>query len=141
MDWKDFITWLLVIAGWFFIHMATLRREERKESHDTARKIVDEIRIVEEKAVEFQTSINFSDENYDMLVWKLNRITTALYRPPLKFLNISTNKIISFRQQLTANTDKSSFKTQSHNDEVIINIHEAADDLISEIEVHKYIFF
>ncbi|MBV6447256.1 hypothetical protein [Nitrosomonas sp.] len=86
-------------------------------------------------------SFSIDDENYDILVWRLNRITTALYRPPLKFLNIPTKKIISFRQKLTANTDKSSFKTQSHNDEIIINIHEAADDLVTEIEIHKYIYF
>lgn len=121
--------------------MTTMHREERKENREAVTKIINEIRIVEDKAVEFQASNNFSDENYDILVWRLNRITTSLYRPPLKFLNISTNKIISFRQKLTANTDKSSFKTQSHNDEIIINIHEAADNLITEIEIHKYIYF
>lgn len=141
MDWKDIITWLLVIIGWFVVHTATVRREDLKEKRDTTLRIIQEIREVEDIAIEFQTSSEFLEENYDILVWKIHRITSALHRPPLKFLKISTNIIISFRQNLTSNTDKSSFITQSHTSENIRNIHEAADNLTNEIETQKYIYF
>ncbi|MDP1559250.1 MAG: hypothetical protein Q8K59_08835 [Nitrosomonas sp.] len=141
MDWKDIITWLLVIVGWFIVHIVTMSRERLKENRDAALRIVEEIRRVEEISVEFQTSTEFSDEKYDLLVWRISRIAMAIYRPPLKHLQISTDIVIKFRQNLTMNTDKSKFVTQSHNEEIIKNIHEATDNLISEIEVQKYIYF
>lgn len=141
MDWKDIITWLLIITGWYTVHKATMSRERLKENRDATLRTIEEVRRVEEVSVEFQTSLVFSDENYDLLVWRIRRITMSLYRPPLKHLQISTDIVIKFRQSLTKNTDKSTFTTQLHDAEVINNIHEAADDLINEIEVQKYIYF
>lgn len=141
MEWKDIITWILVILGWFFVHKATMSREEWKEKRESINSIIKEIKEVEELCINFQTSIKFSNQAQDTLIWKVNRIIKALYRPPLKYLHIPTEIIIRFRQRLTYNTDKSTFSTQAHDGEIISSIHEVIDDLIDEIDAGKNIYF
>ncbi len=141
MNWGDLITWILVIVGWLFVHGATISREKNKEDREASRKIIEEIKIVEKLSIDFQTSQNFSHQNMDMLLWRVSRIIRALQRPPLKFLHIPTDILVSFRQNLTRNTDKSKFHTQLHDGEIILKIHESTDDLIEEIEANSNILF
>ncbi len=141
MEFKEFFTWMLVVLGWFVIHAATINREVRKENREATTKFVEELRKVEDLAVSFQTSETFSENDYHVLIWKIQRITSALHRPPFRFLKISTGVIIDFRRGLTANTDKSSFLTCSYSDDIIINIHDVSDRLVLEIEIQRYIYF
>lgn len=141
MDLNSFITWLLIILGWLFVHIATLQRERRKERRDTAFKIIEEIREIEAKAIKFQSSSEFNSQDFDSLIWRINRIINKLQRPPLKYLHVHVNMMMRFRQNLTQNTDFSTFVMQTHDGNIIRCIHEVSDELIDEIEAGIDIYF
>lgn len=141
MSQHDFITWLLIIVGWLVVHFTTLKRERRKENREAALKIVEEIKILEGMAVRFHSSEKFVHQDCDSLIWQINRIIRKLQRPPLKYLHIRIELMTRFRQNLTQNTDISTFSTQAHDGEVILNIHEITDELIDEIEAGRDIYF
>jgi len=47
------VSWLLIIGGWLFVHRATLSRERRKEKREEINNTIQEIRAIENIAIDF----------------------------------------------------------------------------------------
>lgn len=137
-QFSDAATWVLVIAGWYVIHRATLSRERRKESRDAVSKSIDQIRSIEDLAIKFHTSENFNTESYESLIWQINRTIRSLQRPPLKELDLSKSLLSRFRREITLNNaDASTFEQQDRGSIIVKDIRTTTDRLLDAIEAAR----
>ena len=133
--WPTVVTWLLVILGWFAVHLATLKRERRKERREVAQNAIDELREVGMKALTFHTAAAFDGVVADELIYQTNRVIRFLQRSPLSALDLPLGRMVRLRKAITlTNADKSSFRTQAPGSQVLLDIRAAVDDMVEVIE-------
>ena len=138
IGWANAVTWGMVLVGWISVHRATLSRERRKEKREAVTRIIEEIKAVEDLAIRFHTSEKFDSQISDALIWRVNRVTRTLQRPPLQILDIPLGLMVRFRKGLTLlNTDASTFVTQTYHGEIIKGVRAIADELLETIEAAR----
>lgn len=136
--WQSLTTWVLVLLGWYAVHLATLSRERRKERRDAAKAMIDSLASLAIKAREFHTAAKFDEFAADDLTYKTDKTIRALQRPPLEGLDISVSKLVRLRKAITLkNADASSFATQPSPSAMLQDIRAAVDDLIDAIELAR----
>lgn len=132
---SDFVTWVLVCAGWYFVHKTTLTRERRKEKREIAIKFCKDILDLQSTAIDFHTAKAFDPRKSADIGHQIEQIIHRLQKAPLRELNIPRFCYIALREKITlTNIDLSDFKSQKHDSEIILDIRTAADDLIIAIE-------
>lgn len=135
---KDAVTWLLVIAGWWLVHQATLARERRKENRDAINKVIEDLRRIEQVAVGFHQAIEFNGTRARELRIDLERALRRINKPPCKRLEIPTRARARARQAVTReNMDRSSFVRQDSESHLLLELTDAFDGLINEIETAR----
>jgi hypothetical protein len=136
--WPNVVTWGMVVVGWLLVHLATLNRDRRKERRDVAKAVVEEITDLEKSAREFHVSETFDGHKAQILRCETERVIRKIQRMPLSLLDIPLSRLVRLRKAITLkNTDRSDFKTQSDDSEILADIRMAVDDLLEIIEVHK----
>ncbi|MFZ2884630.1 hypothetical protein [Nitrosomonas europaea] len=145
------VSWLLIIGGWLFVHRATLSRERRKEKREEINNTIQEIRAIENIAIDFHNSKIFDEKAASSLTLRINRLNRKLQAPPtFNELKIPTQLMIEFRKTITLeHFDKSNFPSMVQrimkgnpypaiSIEILIrNINSATDDLVDCIEAEK----
>lgn len=151
---KLLISWTLIIGGWFVVHIATLRRERRKEKREAINIVLKEIRDIENTAIEFHNSKDFNKKVADDLTLKIRRLAQKLQIPPLSDLGVPLGLMVEFRKTITLkHFDKSDFPSKIQRimkgdpypatsiDALIEDINFATDELIDFIEAAKNTMF
>lgn len=138
INWADVVTWLIVFAGWGFVHKTALSRERRKEKRETLSSLILEIRNIEKLAMEFHAGEKFNSYISESIIWKISRTIKSLQRAPFNDLKIPDTLMIQLRKDLTlSNMDASTFSPQDYHGEIIRNIRTTVDDLIDSIEAER----
>lgn len=133
--WSGTITWVLVFAGWVFVHQATLSRERRREKRESALSICACIRELEAAAIDFHTADHFDGRKATDLRQQIARIILQLQSRPLSELRIPLHRMTNLRQRLTRhNADPSDFVSQAADSEIVYEIRNAVTDLIASID-------
>ena len=136
--WQLLVTWVLVLGGWYVIHLATLSRERRKERRDAAKLATDALSNLAVEAREFHSASTFDPDKLDLLIYKTQRIIRSLQRMPLRDLDLSILKMVRLRKSISlTNTDSSSFATQNTLSPFLLEIRAATDELIDAIEERR----
>lgn len=136
--WPSVITWGLVLAGWFAVHLATLARERRKERREVVKVAIDALRQLELEALQFHSAPKFDSVTANNLIYKTGRIIRSLQRPPLNALDIPLSRMVKVRKAVTLNNaDPSSFQPQQVNSQLLTDLRAAIDDLADAIEAAR----
>lgn len=131
----EWVTWLLVILGWWYVHSATLKRERRKEKRELSSKLCTEFMTLRDSAISFHTADVFSQRASDDLSQELNRLIARLQRSPMSELEIPTGQMIALRKSVTlTNIDATDFKPRDLNGQLVTDIRSRTADLVSIIE-------
>lgn len=140
--WVHAVTWIVVVAGWFIVHRATLSRERRREKRDSARQLITDLHELEKSAREFHGAEHYDEYAAAALAMRCDRMIKVLQRPPFDELKIDPHLLKSLRQAITCrNIDRSAFSQQAANSEIQRNIRFAADDLIDAVEETKALYW
>jgi hypothetical protein len=82
---SDWVTWVLVLLGWWFVHKATLSRERRKEKRELSANICSKLLDLQEAAISFHTDKEFSSRISNDISQQVHRIVSQLQRVPCYF--------------------------------------------------------
>jgi hypothetical protein len=135
VDWPDWVTWGLVLSGWFVVHRTELHQERRKENRVAVTQIIDEVKEIERQAIAFHSSEKYSAEASDSLTWRIGRLNRCLQRVPLDELKIPLPLMVRFKKAFTLeNADSSSFVPQAYHGMLIVGIRQIADEMIDAVE-------
>jgi hypothetical protein len=136
--WPNLITWLLVLAGWFAVHQATLSRERRKERREAAKFTIESLRELEVDALKFHMAPGFDSVQADQLIYRAGRIIRGLQRTPMSELELPLGRMVRLRRSMTLNNaDASVFKPQTAGSGLLMEIRAAVDDLVDAIETAR----
>lgn len=136
--WVHGVTWVVVIAGWYTVHRATLSRERRREKRDAAKQLVADLHELEKSAREFHGAEKHDEYAAAELAMCCDRLIKVLQRAPFDELKISPRLMTSLRRAITCgNIDRTAFSQQAANSEIQRDIRCATDDLIDAIETAK----
>lgn len=139
MDW---VSWALVLIGWFVVHRTTLERERRKENREIAARIIDSLYALCHDGRQFHTSKEFNEELSFDISQKLGRIFREINLPPISNLKISNEKLMEARMALTLkNFEKSSFKKHEPSSPLVQDVTFSIEELVSEIETKARTMF
>ena len=129
---------MLVLGGWYAVHIATLSRERRKERRDASKAAIDELGKLAVEARKLHSAATFDVNQADLVIYKTQRIIRALQRPPLLDLDLSISKMVRLRKSITLNnTDASSFCSQCTYSPILLEIRAAIDELIESVEERR----
>src|SRR5689334_10731024 len=92
--WANLVTWVLILVGWYIVHLATLERERRKERRELVQLTLEALRELEADAAKYHTAATFDSIALDALVYKTGRIIRSLQRVPLKELQIPVWRMV-----------------------------------------------
>jgi hypothetical protein len=138
--WPSVVTWVLVLAGWFAVHLATLARERRKERRELSKALVESLRGIEVDALAFHTAPAFNAVQADLLLHAIGRLLRSLQRIPMSELGLPLSRMVRVRKSVTLkNFDKSAFQTQQSGSVILTNIRASIDDLVEAIEAEREI--
>lgn len=143
--WKEGIsvvsslaTWGLVYLGWWKVHQLSLDRERRKEKRESAAKLLNQVRSIEQEAIDFHRRTKYDEDLRASLIYSVSRVSRLLQQAPYSELAINNKIIIAFRQSITLkNADPTEFKSQSSNSLFVHEIRTSADELVDAIELAK----
>ena len=136
--WVHGVTWLVVIAGWYTVHRATLARERRRGKRDAAKQLVADLHELEKSAREFHGAEKHDEYAAAELAMRCDRLIKVLQRSPFDELKISPRLMTSLRRTITCgNIDRTAFFQQAANSEIQRDIRCATDDLIDAVETAK----
>lgn len=140
--WIHGVTWLVIVAGWYTVHRATLARERRKEKRDEAKQLVSDLHDLEKSAREFHSAERYDEYSATELAMNCDRFIKLLQRQPFDELKISPGVMTSLRRAVTChNIDRTAFAPQAANSEIQRDIRVATDDVIDAIENAKSRFW
>ncbi|MBK7022532.1 MAG: hypothetical protein IPH41_03145 [Sulfuritalea sp.] len=136
--WVHGVTWLVVAAGWYTVHRATLSRERRREKRDAAKQLASDLHELEKSAREFHSAERHDEYAAAELSMRCDRLIKVVQRAPFDELKIAPSLMTSLRRAVTChNIDRTAFSQQAANSEIQRNIRCAIDDLIDAIEEAK----
>jgi len=136
--WSNFITWVLILGGWFVVHRATLVRERRKERRELANNAIDALNSLAIEARNFHIASAFDEHRADLLRYRIGRMILSLQRQPLSELDLPIGRMVRLRKSITLkNMDQSSFSAQQPNSPVLMDIRSAVDDLVDAIDAAR----
>lgn len=133
--WVTLVTWVLVFAGWFAVHHATLARDRRKEKREAAANLCDDLLELQAAAIDFHTASHCDIRKSTDLAQEVERIVLQLTKKPFSELDIPLSRRVVLRQRITRrNADPSDFVSQPANSQIVLEIRNAVTDLIFAIE-------
>ena len=133
--WTHFVTWFLILLGWYFVHLATLSRDRRKEKRDISTQVCKSILDLQADAIDFHTAAKCEVRKSTDVSQMLDRIVIQLQKKPLSELEIPLALIIDLRQGISMNNiDPTGFEAQAADSDIVLNIRNAATDMIFAIE-------
>lgn len=138
MPCLDWMSWLLVLVGWYVVHLTTLQRERRKENRDFSSQVVDDLYTLSRNGRKFHLSKQYDEEIAFDIVQSLGRTFRTVNLEPISELKIDARKLMAVRMAVTLNNfDKSSFVRQDASSELVREIALSIEDLASEIETRS----
>jgi hypothetical protein len=136
--WPTLGTWVLVMIGWYAVHLASLVRERRKERREIATDAIEDLRTLEVAAMKFHTATTFDGLAADELIYQTNRAIQFLQRPPLRDLNLPLGRMVRLRKAITLkNADKSTFQAQVPGSQLLRDIRDTVDDMVVAVEAAR----
>lgn len=140
--WVHGVTWVVIVAGWYMVHLATLSRERRKEKRDSAKQLVSDLHEIEKSARKFHGAEKYDEYGASELAMLCDRFIKVLQRAPFNELKIDPSLMTALRRAITCdNIDRTAFSQQAAYSEVQRNIRCATDDLIDAVEDAKVRFW
>ncbi|SJM92555.1 hypothetical protein [Crenothrix polyspora] len=131
----QFITYALVIAGWFFVDWRNNKRELRKEKRSLIDRTHVDINSIESKAVEYHQGAHNNEQLSKEIKILLDRLIKVITREKL-ISNNNFRKYSDFKRAITLNNfDSSSYICQPDNSELLDKIYSTKDNLVHEIEM------
>lgn len=131
------IPWIVAIVGWGFTHIFSEARERRKEVRAQLDKTIEQLLALEKAAREFHMAPEFAPIKAHDLTALIHTFERKLHR--ISCLNIDdlVGRIVRLRRAITlSNFDKSDFKAQTAESDVLGGIADAAADMEDAMESH-----
>jgi len=135
LDFGQIITWLIVLSGWYVINRQHNKREDRKETRTLLDNLKDRIYLIEDQAIEYHTSKDFSSKKSNKIKLSIQRITSDIQTHGLISNDEMGDAFKTLRKAITLNNFESvNHKALSEGSQTIQNIHNAIDDLCGLME-------
>ena len=133
--WPQFITWLLVIAGWVVVHFLGEARERRKEVRSELDEIFAELREIEAAACSLHCAEEFSGVDGRQVLVSLESVERRILRLRL-FDDLEFSRaIVSLRQAISLkNFGSSEFIKQDGDSPILDEISWATEELIDALD-------
>lgn len=132
------LTWLVVLIGWYVVHNKTLERDRRREKREACRQLCEALEKLQEAALDFHTSNQFSLRNSTDLGYFVEQVVLSLQGKPIDELKLPRSKIIAIRQKITGrNVDLSDFTSQAADSEIIMDIRTSVSDITRYLDQRK----
>lgn len=140
-SWNIYITWLLVVFGWFIVSWQNNRREERKEVRGYLDDIVSNIEGLVKESVLYHTGKRREVELENNILYGLERLSEKI-----QYLKFVPSEYIShyndLKVSITVNNFQTwDFKSRKIDDPLIETIRDEAHFLIQNLELQFLVAF